>query len=238
MKHSILGLSLSFGLALLVFVELTDSSMTHSLSLVSRHSLTTFQHGDEENASGQLIQQPPKAAPRRADVGANYPNSNQRMHYTVLQAFREAIGNNWMSTVRVLSGGKMVALGTIVDSNGWIVSKSSEIAEEAVECRLYDGSRVAAKVLARRSDVDLVLLKIDKSGLQPVEWTSETKLPIGTWLASTDLKSYPGRDWCRFRCRPKYPLRANRARHRFRLDAEGEFGEYGPSWKRCSQSRD
>lgn len=140
---------------------------------------------------GQLIQQPPKTASRRTDLGSNYPNANHRMHYTVLQAFREAIGSQWMATVRVLARGRMVAMGTIVDANGWILTKASELPDDAIEVRLYEGSRVPAKVVARRNDVDLALLKIEKAGLQAVEWANEPSLQVGTWLALTDLKSIP-----------------------------------------------
>lgn len=166
-----------------------DGSHPEGISVSS----TTNPYPDDliGDTPAKLIQKPSKATPRRTDNGANYPNANQRMHYTVLQAFREAIGNNWMATVRVLGGGRMVALGTIVDRDGWIVTKASELPDEGIECRLSDGSRVPAKVVAKRSDVDLALVKIEKSGLQPVEWAADSDLQVGTWLASTDLKSIP-----------------------------------------------
>lgn len=155
-----------------------------------RHSVHTDYRSDLPSGS-RFVTQPPQTASRRPDLTATYPGSNQRMHFTILQAFREAVGNNWMATVRILSSGRMIAMGTIVDSNGWILTKASELPSDTAEVRLHDGSRVPAKVVAQRSDVDLALLKIDRSGLQVIDWSDTDPVEVGDWIASTDLKSVP-----------------------------------------------
>src|SRR5262249_4694345 len=46
------------------------------------------------------------------------------------------------SVLAVMEGEKMVALGLVVDADGWAVTKSSELAADTVMCRLADGQRL------------------------------------------------------------------------------------------------
>jgi len=119
------------------------------------------------------------------------PTRYQKMHYNVLQAFKEAVGNQWMATVRVLGSGQPIAMGAIVREDGFVVTKASELAGDPLECRLYDGTRVKASRRAVRSDLDLALLKIERTGLPVVEWSSSTVPVIGSWTASTDVRAMP-----------------------------------------------
>lgn len=138
----------------------------------------------------RLVQQPTRGTASPPYSPAQN-NASQRMHYNVLQAFKEAIGNNWMATVRVLANGRQVAMGTVVDREGYAVTKASELPEGEIECRLYDGAKVAASVVSKRSDLDLALLKIEKSSLECIQWAENSELPVGSWLATTDSKTLP-----------------------------------------------
>lgn len=145
----------------------------------------------QEVADGRFIQQPATQGKRRVDNGTSHSNSSEKMHYTVLQSFKEAIGNNWMATIRVRENSRQVAMGAIVDRDGYAITKASEIKGDQVECQLYDGTRVAAKVVTRRSDVDLALLQLKKTSLPVLDWTESNALNVGKWLATTDIKSLP-----------------------------------------------
>ena len=60
------------------------------------------------------------------------------------QAFRDVVAKPSEATVRVLVDGKEVAFGTIVEPDGWILTKWSEIEgkrEKGVTVKLKDGTR-------------------------------------------------------------------------------------------------
>ena len=117
--------------------------------------------------------------------------AHQRNNQSTLRAFRESIGDKWKSTVQVLDKNRQVALGAIVSPDGWIVSKSSEVPDRTIEVRLYDNSKAAGTVKSRRTDLDLALIKIERSNLQSIQWNTTAALRVGGWLATTDFRSSP-----------------------------------------------
>lgn len=89
------------------------------------------------------------------------------------------------SVVEVLGGGRRVAFGTVVDADGWILTKASEIPEHP-RCRLPDDRIVPARVAAIDAAYDLALLKVEAHGLSPVEWSVEAVTPAGRFAAAPD----------------------------------------------------
>ncbi len=145
----------------------------------------------EPPVATRMVQQPATPARSRTDGEATIPTSSQRAYYGVLNSFKLAIGSNWMATVRVLADNRHVAMGAIVHPDGWVITKASELPPESLTCRLYDGTRSSAELKVKNRDLDLALLKLDRSSLTCVEW-SENECPrVGAWLATTDLKSSP-----------------------------------------------
>lgn len=105
---------------------------------------------------------------------------------SVKAAFRTAAARAADATVRISSAGKPVALGTIVDANGLIVSKASLLGDE-LKCRLKDGRELPAKVIAADEEYDLALLKIEADKLTPVAWRSGNPPPPGSLLIAAGL---------------------------------------------------
>ncbi|MEO8493830.1 MAG: hypothetical protein ABI614_02080, partial [Planctomycetota bacterium] len=58
------------------------------------------------------------------------PGENERSHRTIKGAFREAVGKANASTVILLADGSQVALGTIIQADGYVVTKASELPED------------------------------------------------------------------------------------------------------------
>ncbi len=117
---------------------------------------------------------------------------NERNSLFMLRAFHDAIGDNWKSTVQVLVRGNQVALGAIVDEDGWIVTKASQLPiSDEILCRLFDGRESVATIVGTVYDVDIALLHISESHLPALTWDSQTIPGRGKWLATTDLKSMP-----------------------------------------------
>lgn len=98
--------------------------------------------------------------------------------------FRDSVAKSRASTVRVLSGGKEAALGTVITADGWILTKHSEL-KGKITVKLPDGMEVDAELVGHDVPFDLAMLKVDAKGLVPVEWAESKAAKIGHWVAST-----------------------------------------------------
>lgn len=136
-----------------------------------------------------FIQEPGKRSALRPDYSMALRNSNYRNNYFMLQAFKEALTGSWQSTVQLVCNGQQCALGTIVDSEGWIVTKASELdLEEGIDCILCDQREFPAELVHTFAELDLALLRISADGLPAIEWDYDIPNQ-GKWLATTDSQS-------------------------------------------------
>jgi serine protease Do len=103
--------------------------------------------------------------------------------------FTSAIAKANESTVRVRSDGKDVALGTIVDSAGFIVTKASELKGE-ISIRFRDGSEFDAKYIGFEDKADLALLKVD-TALTAVKFADKDKVIVGNFVAAPGMDETP-----------------------------------------------
>ena len=113
-----------------------------------------------------------------------------RNHETVRQAFKEVVQDARKSTVKVLNTGSLVALGGIVYEDGYILTKASELGQK-IECELYDGRKLEARLIGVDEPSDLALIKIEASGLPTMQWESGEVAVLGNWLASCDTTKVP-----------------------------------------------
>lgn len=87
------------------------------------------------------------------------------------------------SVVTILDGKKPVALGTIVVSDGRILTKASDL-PNALSCRLADGRVMSAAIVRTSGAGGLALLKIPADGLQKVDrWSSKEIPAVGQLIA-------------------------------------------------------
>lgn len=93
------------------------------------------------------------------------------------------------SVVKLLSAGQQIALGTIVSSDGKILTKASEL-RGTVNARLADDRVLAVKVLAVAPEHDLALLQIDAKDLTPLKLDSADPA-TGQWLATLGTTEIP-----------------------------------------------
>ncbi len=106
------------------------------------------------------------------------------------KAYKEVIKRARSSVVAIQDGDDMVAFGTIVGADGWIMTKASELPLEP-RCLLPDGKVVAAQVNGVDPAFDLALLKVSVTGLRPIEWSDDASPPAGTILAVPDTQELP-----------------------------------------------
>ena len=150
-------------------------------------SLTT----ESENGS-RFVQEPIRRSFRPDTSSGHLKRGNQRSSLVMLRAFNEALGDSWKSTVRFMHGGEQVALGAIVDSDGWIVTKASQLPRSGeITCQTYDGRESIASVVNRVPEHDLALVHIPETKLTTITWESKSTPERGKWLATTDLRATP-----------------------------------------------
>jgi len=108
----------------------------------------------------------------------------------LLAPFKPIVAKAGESTVRVKCNDKDAILGTVVDGDGYILTKLSEL-KGTVSVRLSDGSEYEASRVAEHKDTDLALLKVDVKGLKPVKFADTKAVPRGFWVAASGPTSDP-----------------------------------------------
>ena len=108
----------------------------------------------------------------------------------LLAPFKPVVAKASESTVRIKCNDKDTILGTIVDAEGLILTKLSEL-KGVVYVRLPDGAEYEATTVAAHKDTDLALLKVDAKGLKAVTFADTRKMPAGHWVAASGPTSDP-----------------------------------------------
>lgn len=108
----------------------------------------------------------------------------------VLEAYREVVKAPSQSTVRILCDNKEVALGTIVEADGYIVTKASQLKGKIV-CKFKDGRSLEATIVGVEDKHDLAMLKVRASGLKPIVWAHSKTAEAGNLLAAPGIGDVP-----------------------------------------------
>lgn len=185
-----------FGVAAAVAVsiwhECDELSLSTAFNWATAFSEATSSEVNAADASGILVQEPSRRRAQRPQIGSSLPVSNQRNSLQMLRTFRDAIGTSWKSTVELRREDETVALGAVIDKDGWIISKDSQLPRSAtIVCRFFDGNESIAERVASDSSLDLVLMKVPDRNLRVIEWASDALPARGNWVATTDTHSTP-----------------------------------------------
>lgn len=108
----------------------------------------------------------------------------------IVKIFREVVAGPSQSAVRILSGGKEVALGTVVSEDGYILTKASVLGETIV-CKLKNGKEYTAEIVNQNEPYDLALIKIQAKDLVPVQWRKSKEMTPGRWVAAVAPSADP-----------------------------------------------
>lgn len=118
-------------------------------------------------------------------------DKHEREHETVKTAFRDVVSAPHKSTVRVLSNDKNACLGTIVDAEGYIVTKASE-AQGKLSVKLHDNRLYDATLIGVDPKNDVAMLKIEAKDLPTIAWRDANDVPtVGSFLATSGLETLP-----------------------------------------------
>jgi serine protease Do len=116
--------------------------------------------------------------------------ATERSHSKVLAAFRDVVSVPSQSTVRIFADGHKAALGAIVGSDGYIVTKASEL-KGRLEVQVHDGRKVEGRIIGRDPALDIALVKIDGKDLPTVRWGDAKAASVGSWVVTTGLEREP-----------------------------------------------
>jgi serine protease Do len=126
------------------------------------------------------------------------------------EAFADAARPSRPWTVQVRRGDADVALGVIVDKDGLVLTKLSEVQaprpastsetdppadsskkSDSLTCRLPDDRELAAAIVAEDPETDLALLRIGAKNLPTVTWSTRGDLELGRWVVSPTVGGEP-----------------------------------------------
>jgi len=111
---------------------------------------------------------------------------------TLRAIFKVVAGRGNASTVSVRAMGiegkeSQVAFGTVVNEEGYVLTKASEVVGQKGLSVQMGGKEWPAKVVGVSEPTDLAMLKVDgATGLSPVEWADlkSEKIEVGAWVAT------------------------------------------------------
>ncbi len=122
---------------------------------------------------------------------------------SMLSDFRNAARRARAATVEVLCDGERVALGTVVDAAGLVVTKASELVGPVIV--RVDGDDYEARLRATDENYDVALLEVDATlvsapfddrALDPGQWVitpGSRSVPISAGIVSTPIRRIPTR---------------------------------------------
>ncbi len=98
----------------------------------------------------------------------------ERQGRSLRRRLRPAISKTTQATVKLVSNGKPVALGCVVDPNGLILTKASEIEDvKLLECHIGPLEIFPADIVAKDNKNDLALVKINATELPIIQWSDK-----------------------------------------------------------------
>ena len=94
------------------------------------------------------------------------------------------------SSAVIYEGRKEIAYGTVISAEGHILTKASEVEGVGkIDVRIDKESYKDAKILMTDPRWDVALLKVEATGLTPVVFAPDSKLPRGTWVVVNGVTS-------------------------------------------------
>jgi len=113
------------------------------------------------------------------------PSSRRLNGKSTVLAFGEAGVSAKDSTLTVLSNGKAIALATVLDPEGYVVTKASELeGMKDLSALSSTGNEINITMISSDQKTDLALMKVDPGTGTPVQWTDPNNVQQGTWVGS------------------------------------------------------
>ncbi len=118
------------------------------------------------------------------------PVDQQKSGNLTLAPFISVVAKTRASIVEIKNAKGVIALGTVVDPNGVVVTKASQLTDYVV-CKLSDGRTLQPQVIGIDKQYDVALLKVSATNLPTIQWKSDVALKRGQWLATPGIRKLP-----------------------------------------------
>lgn len=110
---------------------------------------------------------------------------------TTRTAFAKVIAAARRATVEIISDKDVVAIGAIIDGEGYIITKASEISQAPIVRLPDDEATHPAAIVGIHHGHDIALLKIDGKNLPTIEWSDAKDMKVGQWVATVGTGHEP-----------------------------------------------
>jgi serine protease Do len=108
----------------------------------------------------------------------------------VLRAFAPIAAETRFSIIKLDVDDDTVALGAVVETNGFALTKASELKLGKLTCWLASDKKVDADLVAVDESADIALVRVHAQGLKPIQWTEEEVHP-GQWAITPGIAPTP-----------------------------------------------
>jgi serine protease Do len=119
---------------------------------------------------------------------------HERNYREIRNAFTPVVKRAGECAVELHAGRKVIALGTIVSADGYILTKATQVITDDIDfpldCHLPNGKVVEAELISHRPKLDLAMLKVSGKKMKAAEWNTETPV-IGSWLVTPGIADAP-----------------------------------------------
>ena len=132
----------------------------------------------------------PIAGAQEADRGSRLSRTRFRSGEETLRAFAPLASAMRHSIVKVAVDDETVALGAVVDTNGLVLTKASEIRPGRLSCWLADDKKARAELIAVAEEHDVALVRVHARGLKPIQW-ADTEPCLGQWAITPGVALTP-----------------------------------------------
>lgn len=125
-------------------------------------------------------------APAQSSLEAPYRCTGDKL----LQVFEPQRQVLQVSSALILDGRTEIGYGTIVSSDGYILTKASEFEKYSNPVVIIDRTKYeSVEMLATDTQWDVCLLKVDAKDLVPVKYAPTSDVAHGTWVVANGVSS-------------------------------------------------
>jgi len=118
------------------------------------------------------------------------PRTRFRSGDETLRAFASVSHMTRHSIVKLHVDGETVALGMVMDANGLVLTKASEIKKGKLTCWLASDKEVDAQLEAVDDTEDMALVRVQCRNLKPIQWASD-EVAVGQWAITPGIALTP-----------------------------------------------
>ena len=118
------------------------------------------------------------------------PRNRFRSGEETLRAFAPVSEATRSSIVKFNVDGETVALGAVVDTNGLVLTKASELKPGKLTCWLAVEKEVNAELLGIDEEEDVALVRVEAQDLKPIRWASG-EVSVGQWVITPGIAETP-----------------------------------------------